>query len=224
MSVEKPRLRKWLGELKTKTATACVHSGESSCLASVLTTATTRTRIPPQMATRLSADTPGSAVVPRDVASVVARGAGAVPGLAGVQATTRPIAGLLGIETVAWAIASLAWIHSVAVVGVIVVSPVPADIRVELVGSLELGVEFLALAGSFSLMGVGVCGQPLGLGGFGVGFGLRPACVGGVLLGDGLALADTGNAFGRLLPDLSGLQPPTLLALARQEQSERYEG
>ena len=128
------------------------------------------------------------------------------------------------IEAVAGAVAGLAGIHAVAVVLAVVVAPVPADIRVELVGALELGVEFLALAGGRALMGARFCGQALGLSGLGVGFRLSPSGVGCMLFGDGLTLTDAGDAFGRLLPDLSGLHPTAFLALTCQEQCERDEG
>lgn len=96
------------------------------------------------MATGLSACKEGLAVVPGNVASVVA---GTVPCLAGVQIVARTVSGVAGIEAVAGAVSGLAGIHAVAVVVAAVIAAVPADVGIELVGALELGVEFLALAG-----------------------------------------------------------------------------
>jgi hypothetical protein len=126
------------------------------------------------------------------------------------------------------AVTGLARVDRVRVrVGVLVTSDflaVFADVGVELVGSLKFGVQFLAFGRGGSLMGLSLGGQTLRLRSLGVGFGLSPAGVGGMFLGDGLALADTRYPLGRLLSDLAGLNPATFLVLARQQQRKRYQG
>ena len=69
----------------------------------------------------------GLAVVPGDVASVVA---GAVPCLAGVQIVARTVSGVARIEAVAGAVSGLAGIHAVAVVVAAVIAAVPADVGI----------------------------------------------------------------------------------------------